>query len=287
MPGVKIVEQEAFWHCPALEDVECDKLEIVGQEAFYGCSMRSINLPSATIVECGAFRECRTFFPDRRRSLRCVNLPSIRVVEEMAFYDCIHLTDVKLGNKLERIEEGAFGNCDLERITIPLKDGLITNHYNIFQNCSNLNHVDLVEGELHETIAALHLEEWRNDMNREIDSINQILPDLNPGRWNDEEDDEEDPGEKTQAIRGWIRSVLHKITDYQEEHRCLLEEDVAITLQLVLPNDIVRNSVLPFLELPSYTFQVGDDDEEEEGDSDEDTQLVEFLRIDDRDEEEE
>eukprot|EP00984_Skeletonema_dohrnii_P018929 scaffold8973_cov75-Skeletonema_dohrnii-CCMP3373.AAC.1 len=46
---------------------------------------------------------------------------------------------------------------------------------NIFQGCENLKHVDLVEG-VHEIIAAFLLEEWKNDMNEEIASINQILP---------------------------------------------------------------------------------------------------------------
>ncbi|KAK1733619.1 hypothetical protein QTG54_015662 [Skeletonema marinoi] len=47
---------------------------------------------------------------------------------------------------------------------------------NVFQGCGNLKHVDLVEGAiLHETIAALLLEEWRDDMNEEMASIKQIL----------------------------------------------------------------------------------------------------------------
>ena len=253
MPGVKIVEKYAFWNCSALEDVECDKLEIVGHSAFGWCV-----------------------------SLRSINLPSARFVKNKAFGICFALTYVKFGSKLERIEEGAFRNCDLERITIPLKDGLITNHYNIFQHCNNLHQVDLIEGELHETISALHLEDWRNDMNEEIDSINQTLPNALACYYIS--DDEESPCEKAQAIRRWIRSVLHKIIHYQEEHQRLLNE-AATVLQLVLPNDIVMDNVLPFLELPSYTFQVGDD--EDEDDSDNDTQLVELLRIDDRDDEEE
>ena len=239
MRGVKIVEQDAFMSCHALEYVECDKLEIVGRGAFGWCD-----------------------------SLRSINLPSARIVDGFAFRSCDALTYVKFGNKLGRIKEFAFHNCrSLERITIPLKDGLIT-RVNIFQGCVNLRHADLIEGELHETIAALHMEEWRNDMNEEIDSIHQILPDLNPGGWDGS--DVGDPGEKSQAIRGWIRSVLRKITHYQAEHRRLLEEDVANTLVLVLPNnDIVVKCVLPFLELPPYTFEVwGDDDED---DSDEDT----------------
>ena len=127
-----------------------------------------------------------------------------------------------------------------------MKDGIITDD-DIFQGCSRLKYVDLVEGELHETVAALQLEDWRNDMNREIDSINRILPDTYTGYWDDD-------GEKAQAIRSWISSVLGKIILYQAKHQRLLNE-AATTLQFALPQDIVTKSVLPFLELPSYTFE--------------------------------
>ena len=232
MPNVKIVEEGAFDDCAALEDVECDKLEIVGRHAFFWCD-----------------------------ELRSINLPSARIVVGGAFVDCEALTDVKFGSKLERIEEEAFWGCyNLERITIPLKDGLFTED-DIFMGCRRLHRVDLVDGELHEIIAALHLDEWRNDMNEEIDSINQILPRVYSGRLGD-------PGLKTEFIRRWIRSVLDKITRYQAEHRRLLEEDVAAILHCELPvafsQDIVMKNVLPFLELPSYTFEVVGRDEHDD-----------------------
>ena len=86
------------------------------------------------------------------------------------------MTDVKFGSKLERIKWRVFSGCvSLDRITIPLKDGLIP-HRDTFGGCENLKHVDLVEElELQETIDALLQEEWRSDMNEEIDSINEIL----------------------------------------------------------------------------------------------------------------
>jgi len=84
-------------------------------------------------------------------------------------------------------------------------------------------------------------------MQEEIDSINQILPNSDAGCNNGHE---EDVGEKAQAIRRWIRSVLGKIIEYITEHRRLLDEDVAPTLQGVLPQDIVMNRVVPFLKLP-------------------------------------
>ena len=232
IPGVKIVEKRAFENCHVLTDVECGMLEIIKKFAFSGCII----------------------------SLRSMNLPSARILEEYAF-ECTTLTNVKFGSKLERIEGSAFSCCDsLERITIPLKDGLITE--DMFLGCRNLKHVDLVEGEVHATIAALQLDVWRNDMNEEIDSINQILPNV-PGGWN-----EEDYGREARAIRRWIRSVLRKINHYKAEHERLLDE-AAPTLQVVLPPDILTNNVLPFLELPSYTFEAVQDHEiEQENNSD-------------------
>ena len=252
------IEREAFWHCPSLRRVIMPGVKIVELFAFDGCT-------ALTDVECGmledigldAFMECK--------SLRSINLPSAMIVDESAFDGCTALTDVKFGNKLERIEAGVFMCCpSLERITIPLKDDIFTAD-DTFMACEKFWYVDLVEGEVHETIDALHLEHWRNVMSEEIDSINRILPNARAGYYDDEWEDY-DLGEKAHAIRSWIRSVIGKITRYQAEHQRLLNE-TATTLQFALPQDIVTKSVLPFLELPSYTF--GREEEEDDSDDDE------------------
>ncbi|KAK1734987.1 hypothetical protein QTG54_014447 [Skeletonema marinoi] len=215
MPGVKVVSANAFFGCEALTAVECDELEIIGECTFSRCE-----------------------------SLRSINLPSVKIVKHYAFNYGKALTDVKFGNKLERIERRAFIDCrSLRRITIPLKDGMITRD-DIFEGCENLEHVDLVGG-IHETVAALQLEEWKNDLNEEIDSINQILPTARAGG-----DLYNDVGEKAIVIRTWIRAVLRKIIHYKAQHHRLLA-DAATTLEFVsLPKDIVIENVLPFLELP-------------------------------------
>jgi 5S rRNA maturation endonuclease (ribonuclease M5) len=82
--------------------------------------------------------------------------------------------------------------------------------YKQFACCPNLRTVDLVGG-IHKTVASLHLESWRNEMNEEIQRINQILPST-------------DPDDKTDAIRQWIQSVLDKIEHYKSEHRAILRE---------------------------------------------------------------
>ena len=230
MPGVKEVEQGAFTNCYALTYIECGKLERIGG---------------------GVFQTCE--------SLNSIDLPSIKIVESCAFGYCPNLTSVKFGKTMQSLGMVTFFDCPcLERITLPLKDGMITDDAmnaanDIFQGCVKLNHVDLVEGKiLDETVAALLLEEWKNDMNEEIDSINQILPNTPAGNTPRYGVDAVFGG-KAQAIRTWIRSVLRKIIYYKAAHSRYVNEAAAI-LQSALPNDIVLKNVLPFLELPSYTF---------------------------------
>ena len=198
LPGVKVVECAAFSGCKALTDVECDKLEIIKVAAFSDCySLRSINLPSARIVESYAFRMCEV------------------------------LTEVKFGSNLQRVDEGAFKKCtSLERLTLPLKDDIFTWSDNIFSECHNLVHVDPIEGEIHQIIAALQLEEWRNHMNEEIVLINQILPNADAGssRY---------IGEKTYEISMWISEVLAHLDYYKAEHLKLMKEATTL-LELAL-----------------------------------------------------
>ena len=168
-------------------------------------------------------------------------------------------------------------DCEsLECITLPLKDGIFSavplkisavslratridfDDDSVFKGCENLNHIELAEGAvLRETIAALLMEEWKNDMSNEIGNINQILPNTPAGDcWNEE-------GGKTRAIRRWITSVLGKIVLYKAEHRRVLRE-AETTLRLALPHDIITSNVRPFLELPSHTFEGEHSEDEDE-----------------------
>ena len=220
---VIFVRPLAFAHHPNIVEVIChDKVILIGQMAFICCP-----------------------------SLRRVVMPGVKVVEMAAFDECKALADVKFGRELGKIKHGAFGGCKtLERIALPLKDRIIT-HDDTFQGCVRLKHIDIVGG-VHETIAALLLEGWRNDVNKEIYSINKILPRRIFGIVH--------PNGKARIIQRWIRAVLRKIIRYQAEHRRLLEEDVAATLMLGLPHDIVMNNVLPFLALTPYTSAVAEGD---------------------------
>ena len=261
--ALKFVRARSFWEHPNIQELIChDGVEIVEQAAFYKCPrLRRVIMPGVRVVEYGAFNVCRalTYIECGKLeiiegaafcacdSLSSIDLPSIRIVESNAFERCTSMKNAKFGKDLESIGEETFRGCpSLERITLPLKDGMISDD-DVFQVCVKLNHIDLVEGLiLSETVAALLLEEWKNDMNEKIYEINRILPNTPGGDWSV-------PGEKAQAIRRWITSVLGKIKHYKAEHQRTLSV-AAATLQTALPSDIVFKNVLPFVELPSYTF---------------------------------
>ncbi len=188
MTGLVEVEEGAFYDCCALSELDFDKLEIIGYNAFTGCN-----------------------------SLRSINMPSIRRVRQYAFVRCPALTDAVFGKDLERIEGGAFDRSSLRRITIPLK---VLIRYDSFSNSEKLTRVDTLAGGVHKTIASLHLESWRNEMQEEIDSINQTLP--NTPAY-----------EKTLAIHQWITRVLQRMEHLKAEHHILLKEATTL-LELAL-----------------------------------------------------
>ena len=234
MPSVEEVEEGAFFECESFEYVECDELEKVESYAFAHCS-----------------------------SLGSIDLPSARVVKECAFIGCSNLMHANFGKSLESLGEMALANCgSIERITIPLKNGLFNSPLKnglfkrdkVFAGCDNLKRVDLVDGDaIQETLETLLVDEWRIDIRNEIDSINQILPNADlTARYSES-------GGKTEAIRKWISRVLDKIISYKAQHRRLTNEAATVLLDVLSNDMLVTKNVLPFLALPSYTFD-GEDE---------------------------
>jgi acid stress-induced BolA-like protein IbaG/YrbA len=154
-----------------------------------------------------------------RTSLRHIKLPKVRFIGDYAFSECEQLTDVELlSEDLQSIGGRAFGNCPhLRRIAVPLKSNLFTG--DVFIGCHNLSQIDLVGG-IHRTISSLLLGSWRNEINREIDSINRVLPST-------------PTDEKTAAIQEWMESVMAKIQHYKSEHYKLLKDNMVL-LELAL-----------------------------------------------------
>lgn len=196
LPGVRRIKIGAFRVCQGLRDVEFgDKLDTISDYAFYNC----LNLTSVTAL-------------------------SLRSIGEGAFINCESLTDAVFGEALDSIENVAFSGCSsLKRIAIPLKNGLFDSnyggHYSQFNECCNLDTVDLVGG-VHKTVASLHHESWRNEMREEINRINHVLPRTSEY-------------EKGNEIMQWIQSVNTKFERFKAEHMKILKEATTL-LELAL-----------------------------------------------------
>lgn len=153
-PSVVSIDDGAFEYCCThlREVVLNDGLKNIGDNAFRGCSLDSITLPS-TVVEVGtdAFLAC-----DNLRgavlneglqkigtlsfigcdALESITLPSTLIsIDAGAFYSCRNLREVAMNGISKKIGNNVFGACpSLERVTLPkissrLDNMLQTGHY--------------------------------------------------------------------------------------------------------------------------------------------------------------
>ena len=209
--GVEIIELSAFAGCVLLKSVKLLGVKIIKKFAFSNCTV-------LTDVEFGDKLETiEEFAFNRCSSLKKIRIPTVRTVGEGAFAWCYNLADVECDKELRTLHDAAFRNCpELKRIALPLKSIMMGDL--AFGQCPKLTTVDLVGG-IHQTVASLNLESWRNDMNNEIDSINQTLPTITRG--------------KTPEIQHWMRTVIQRLNHYKAEHHNLLKEATTL-LELAL-----------------------------------------------------
>ena len=202
MLGVRIVKAQAFGFCSGLMDVEFgDKLERIERYAFQHCSL-----------------------------LTNIKMPTVRIIGKEAFGFCGNISDVEFGEALETLHEGAFNKCSkLERIALPLKDDIIED--GVFHNCTKLTTVDLVGG-THSTVASLHYESLRNEMNNEINLINHVLPNKELGPWK---------GYNTPEIQPFMKSVIQILDAYKAEQRKILKEATTLVELAVWMANLVDN----------------------------------------------
>ena len=236
------IEDWAFDSRENLVQVEThNSIRKIGIYAFCGCiSLPKINLKSVVEIEKYAFCRCVNLesieFGDRSvsigncafrecSSLEHLKLPSIINIGHYAFSDCERLTDVELSERLEIIGPNAFKRCEcLQRIAVPLKRDLFAfddffEKYNQFDKCEQLTKVDLVGG-IGKTVASLHMESWRTEMNEKINRINQVLPNTLAK-------------EKTEEIRQWMEMVLYKMDRFKVQHCRYVKEGITL-LELAL-----------------------------------------------------
>ena len=231
--SVKIVRKRAFICRYELISVEFhDGVEIIEEHAFTGCWLLKgpIKLLGAKIIKEKAFFNCgltEVEFGNKLETieeeafnislLEKIRMPSVRTIGRGAFACCFKLSDVECGEGLRTLQLSAFYDCrEMKRIALPLKDNMIGNA--VFDFCQKLTTIDLVGG-IHQTVASLHFESWRNEMMDEINRINQTLPTITLG--------------KTSAIQQWMRAVIDRLDRYKAEHQQMLKEATTL-LELAL-----------------------------------------------------
>ena len=233
--SVEEIEDDAFLDCTKLVHVEThNRIRKIGECAFNGCkSLPRIDLKSVVeICDCGFYQCYKLQFVEfgdklesigsgafRACSIEHLKLPSVVSVNANAFHFCTGLLDVEFSEKLERVASSAFCFCkSLQRIAIPLKRGLFSGH-NAFHDCDGLVRVDLIRG-VHKTVASLHKESWRAEMDTEINRINLLLPDTYRSN-------------KTHVITEWMNSVIDRLDHYKAEHTSRMKKATTL-LELAL-----------------------------------------------------
>ena len=216
--GIRKIGKEAFRRCKSLRRINLRSVVEIDLRAFTVCNnLADVEFGDRLeIIGCNAFGGC---------SLQHLKLPSIITIRSAAFWNCTHLTDVEFSERLETIEAVSFYGCErLQRITVPLKRNLFSfsnkwQKYNQFDKCEQLVTVGL-SGGIHKTVASLHMESWRSEMITEINRINRVLP-------------KKHADDKTGEIQQWMVSVLEKMDHYKSEHCRYVKEGITL-LELAL-----------------------------------------------------
>ena len=113
--GVTSIGNEAFSGCAGLKMVSLpDSVTSIGEAAFYNCyGLGVINIPSrVTEIKAYTYSYCN--------SLKSIDIPSnVKSIGYGAFCKCYSVTDIKLHEGLETIGTLAFGDVEVDTVTLP------------------------------------------------------------------------------------------------------------------------------------------------------------------------
>ncbi len=176
--GVTAIPEKAFWACSALTDInfpdsvktigesafertglttiDLNKVEYIGNYAFYGAKFQKLTIPAQTKSGTGAFMNCRDLtdvtIADGATelgrymfyyctSMKNVTLPeSLQTINEFALAYCAGMENLTIPNSVTTIGGYAFRNClDLKEITLPT--GLKNMGNFVFADCEDLTTV--------------------------------------------------------------------------------------------------------------------------------------------------
>lgn len=135
--GFVIVNNTIYDYYGTEKNIEIPEgIEIISENAFYGCAVTTIKLPS-TVVKIGsrAFEGCK--------ELEKINMPpTLLSIGEHAFYDCTMLENIVIPSGVKKIKWGTFGNCTNLRKLV-LSEGLEEINDWSVANCTKLKTIEI------------------------------------------------------------------------------------------------------------------------------------------------
>jgi hypothetical protein len=137
--SIKKISHHAFSYCRLLWDLRgVDNISSIEDSAFVYTGVLNISLPSVEYVGAGAFRSSEI--------MRIVFSSNLRTLREQAFYGCPNLRmavfSQETKSKLRNIEDNVFENCyNLNSVQLPPK--ILSIGKDAFSNCEELKEINI------------------------------------------------------------------------------------------------------------------------------------------------
>ncbi len=135
LSNVTIISSCAFENAKGLGEIELTNAKTVGSFAFRNCDVTKVNASTLSLLNEGAFAECR--------SLEELTAENVITVSKGVFKECTSLATVKLP-LATTLGNDVFYNSSLKYINLPVTTKLGNN---VFAGCQNLRAVSLPEAE--------------------------------------------------------------------------------------------------------------------------------------------
>jgi hypothetical protein len=142
----------AFSNCENLTNITIPAgVTSIGNEAFYGCSLPSIEIPaSVTNIDDGAFSDCTDL-----ETVTFVPSSQLQNIGDRAFLNCESLTSINIPASVTEIGRIAFRNCTgLETVTFEANSWIQSIGSSAFHGCTSLKTVTFAADSPLETIGS-------------------------------------------------------------------------------------------------------------------------------------
>ena len=98
MPVLTQIAVSTFYHCTALQSIDAQNIEVIGENAMYGTGLQAAEMSYVRYIQSSAFAECSALSYASFGAYAGDNVPSTTqfYVNECAFQNCVNLSEVAL-----------------------------------------------------------------------------------------------------------------------------------------------------------------------------------------------